>query len=85
MDEEWQRSFWYLTRPRRFIVPCLQVLYYPGNEKGEVILFEPTTSDNVSCRTIFDPITVLAPAADCRTYAIGCVTCQISGCATNLI
>ncbi|KAL4792329.1 hypothetical protein BDV19DRAFT_368592 [Aspergillus venezuelensis] len=42
-----------------------------GNEKGDVILFEPSTSDNVSCRTIFDPITALAPAADCRTYAIG--------------
>jgi hypothetical protein len=36
-----------------------------------VILFEPSTSDNVSCRTIFDPITALAPATDCRTYAIG--------------
>ncbi|KAL4780324.1 hypothetical protein BJX76DRAFT_360933 [Aspergillus varians] len=42
-----------------------------GNEKGDVILFEPSTSDNVSCRTIFDPITALAPANDCRTYAIG--------------
>ncbi|KAL2823317.1 hypothetical protein BDW59DRAFT_163476 [Aspergillus cavernicola] len=42
-----------------------------GNEKGDVILFEPSTSDNVSCRTIFDPITALAPATDCRTYAIG--------------
>ncbi|KAI9369217.1 hypothetical protein BJX61DRAFT_165462 [Aspergillus egyptiacus] len=42
-----------------------------GNEKGDVILFEPSTSDNVSCRTIFDPITALAPASDCRTYAIG--------------
>ncbi|KAL4977205.1 hypothetical protein BDW66DRAFT_150304 [Aspergillus desertorum] len=42
-----------------------------GNEKGDVILFEPSTSDHVSCRTIFDPITALAPASDCRTYAIG--------------
>ncbi|KAL2813915.1 hypothetical protein BJX63DRAFT_209257 [Aspergillus granulosus] len=42
-----------------------------GNEKGDVILFEPSTSENVSCRTIFDPITALAPATDCRTYAIG--------------
>ncbi|KAL4862907.1 hypothetical protein BDV12DRAFT_35905 [Aspergillus spectabilis] len=42
-----------------------------GNEKGDVILFEPSTSDNVSCRTIFDPVTALAPASDCRTYAIG--------------
>ncbi|KAH8425187.1 uncharacterized protein LDX57_002936 [Aspergillus melleus] len=42
-----------------------------GNEKGDVILFEPSTSENISCRTIFDPITALAPGSDCRTYAIG--------------
>ncbi|KAJ5098259.1 hypothetical protein N7532_005260 [Penicillium argentinense] len=42
-----------------------------GNGKGEVILFEPPTSEHFSARTIFDPITSLAPATDCRTYAIG--------------
>ncbi|RAL14527.1 uncharacterized protein BO97DRAFT_340503 [Aspergillus homomorphus CBS 101889] len=42
-----------------------------GNEKGDVIIFEPSTSEHISCRTIFDPITALAPATDCRTYAIG--------------
>ncbi|OQE44144.1 hypothetical protein PENCOP_c002G04078 [Penicillium coprophilum] len=42
-----------------------------GNGKGEVILFEPSTSEHMSARTIFDPITALAPAMDCRTYAIG--------------
>ncbi|PGH14492.1 hypothetical protein AJ79_02985 [Helicocarpus griseus UAMH5409] len=42
-----------------------------GNAKGEVILYEPATSEHVSSRTIFDPITALAPANDCRTYAIG--------------
>ncbi|KAJ6102399.1 hypothetical protein N7486_004826, partial [Penicillium sp. IBT 16267x] len=42
-----------------------------GNGKGEVILFEPSTSEHISARTIFDPITSLAPAMDCRTYAIG--------------
>ncbi|KAJ5120305.1 uncharacterized protein N7515_009693 [Penicillium bovifimosum] len=42
-----------------------------GNGKGEVILFEPPTSEHISARTIFDPITALAPANDCRTYAIG--------------
>ncbi|CAI7619247.1 unnamed protein product [Penicillium manginii] len=42
-----------------------------GNGKGEVILFEPPTSEHISARTIFDPITSLAPATDCRTYAIG--------------
>lgn len=44
-----------------------------GNPKGEVILFEPSSSEYISVRTIFDPITALAPAADCRTYAIGYV------------
>ncbi|KAI9703787.1 MAG: hypothetical protein M1836_007557 [Candelina mexicana] len=42
-----------------------------GNSQGNVILFEPSTSEHISARTIFDPITALAPAADCRTYAIG--------------
>ncbi|RMZ88696.1 hypothetical protein DV736_g4088, partial [Chaetothyriales sp. CBS 134916] len=42
-----------------------------GNGKGEVILFEPSTSEHVSARTIFDPITAIAPSADCKTYAIG--------------
>lgn len=42
-----------------------------GNGKGEVIMFEPATSEHISARTIFDPITSLAPAADCRAYAIG--------------
>ncbi|EAW13249.1 WD40 repeat domain-containing protein [Aspergillus clavatus NRRL 1] len=42
-----------------------------GNGKGDVVLFEPSTSEHVSTRTIFDPITALAPASDCRTYAIG--------------
>ncbi|KIV87325.1 hypothetical protein PV11_02879 [Exophiala sideris] len=42
-----------------------------GNAKGEVILFEPSTSDHISARTIFDPITAIAPSSDCKTYAIG--------------
>ncbi|EOD47121.1 putative wd g-beta repeat protein [Neofusicoccum parvum UCRNP2] len=42
-----------------------------GNAQGNVILFEPSTSEHISARTIFDPITALAPAADCRTFAIG--------------
>ncbi|KAJ5347852.1 uncharacterized protein N7506_001105 [Penicillium brevicompactum] len=42
-----------------------------GSGNGEIVLFEPSTSKHVSARTIFDPITALAPAADCRTYAIG--------------
>ncbi|KAI4140124.1 MAG: hypothetical protein L6R39_005940 [Caloplaca ligustica] len=44
-----------------------------GNSQGNVILFEPSTSEHVSARTIFDPITAIAPATDCQTYAIGCV------------
>ena len=43
-----------------------------GNAQGNVILFEPTTSEHISARTIDQiPITALAPAADCRTYALG--------------
>ena len=43
-----------------------------GNSQGHVILFEPTTSEHISARTIDQiPVTALAPAADCRTYAIG--------------
>ncbi|KAI1858588.1 hypothetical protein JX265_010681 [Neoarthrinium moseri] len=43
-----------------------------GNSQGNIILFEPTTSEHISARTI-DQITVtaIAPAADCRTFAIG--------------
>ncbi|QSZ36028.1 hypothetical protein DSL72_007152 [Monilinia vaccinii-corymbosi] len=43
-----------------------------GNAQGNVILFEPTTSEHISARTLDQiPVTALAPAADCRTYAIG--------------
>ncbi|KAI9849996.1 MAG: hypothetical protein M1838_006198 [Thelocarpon superellum] len=42
-----------------------------GNILGNVILFEPSTSEHISARTIFDPITAIAPAADCQRYAIG--------------
>lgn len=45
-----------------------------GNAQGNIILFEPSTSEHLSARTIFDPITALAPAADCRTFAIGYCT-----------
>ncbi|KAJ3556685.1 hypothetical protein NPX13_g10083 [Xylaria arbuscula] len=43
-----------------------------GNVQGNIILFEPMTSEHISARTIDQiPITALAPAADCRTFAIG--------------
>ncbi|KAJ9247944.1 hypothetical protein DTO195F2_8983 [Paecilomyces variotii] len=42
-----------------------------GNGKGEIILFEPSTSEHKSISTISDPITALAPLADCQTHAIG--------------
>ena len=42
-----------------------------GNDQGNIILFEPSTSEHISARTIFDPITAIAPASDCRTFAIG--------------
>lgn len=42
-----------------------------GNVQGSIILFEPSTSEHISSRTIFDPITAIAPAVDCRTFAVG--------------
>ncbi|KAF5696193.1 WD domain-containing protein [Fusarium globosum] len=43
-----------------------------GNTKGNIIMFEPLTSEHVSSRTIDQiAVTALAPSADCRTFAIG--------------
>ncbi|KAK3677917.1 hypothetical protein LTR78_002012 [Recurvomyces mirabilis] len=42
-----------------------------GNDQGNIILFEPSTSEHIAARTIFDPVTALAPSFDCRTFAIG--------------
>ncbi|PCD22211.1 hypothetical protein AU210_016003 [Fusarium oxysporum f. sp. radicis-cucumerinum] len=43
-----------------------------GNTKGSIIMFEPSTSQHVSSRTIDKiAVTALAPSADCRTFAIG--------------
>ncbi|KAL7755468.1 hypothetical protein ACKLNR_014566 [Fusarium oxysporum f. sp. zingiberi] len=43
-----------------------------GNTKGSIIIFEPSTSEHVSSRTIDQiAVTALAPSADCRTFAIG--------------
>ncbi|KAH6850887.1 hypothetical protein B0I37DRAFT_306973 [Chaetomium sp. MPI-CAGE-AT-0009] len=43
-----------------------------GNAQGNVILFEPTTSEHLSARTLDQiAITAISPAADCRTFAIG--------------
>ncbi|KAF4970488.1 hypothetical protein FSARC_2507 [Fusarium sarcochroum] len=43
-----------------------------GNTKGSVIMFEPSTSEHVSSRTIDQiAVTALAPSSDCRTFAIG--------------
>ena len=47
--------------------------FYTGNTQGNVIVFDPSNTEHRSNRTIFDPITALAPAADCQTYAIGSV------------
>jgi hypothetical protein len=62
--------------PRNLAVPCrprcrAPALTTAGNAQGNVILFEPSTSEHISARTIFDPITALAPSADCRNFAIG--------------
>jgi WD40 repeat protein len=43
-----------------------------GNTQGSIILFEPTTSEHISARTLDQiAVTALAPSADCRTFAIG--------------
>ncbi|CAI6097049.1 unnamed protein product [Clonostachys chloroleuca] len=43
-----------------------------GNMQGSIILFEPTTSEHISSRTLDQiPVTSLAPSSDCRTFAIG--------------
>ncbi|KAI5256790.1 hypothetical protein E4T42_01481 [Aureobasidium subglaciale] len=49
-----------------------------GNAQGNVILFEPSTSEHISARTIYDPITAIAPAADSRTFAIGSVFIRLA-------
>lgn len=48
--------------------------FFPGNTQGNIMLFEPTTSEHISARTIDQiAVTALAPSADCRTFAIGFV------------
>ena len=42
-----------------------------GNDIGDIILFEPSTSEHISARTIYDPVTAVAPSPDCQTFAIG--------------
>lgn len=51
--------------------------YLEGNAQGSVVVFEPSTSEHISARTIHDPITALAPATDCQTFGIGSVKVAI--------
>ena len=46
-------------------------LHAAGNAEGSIILFQPQDSEHISARTINDPITAIAPAWDCKTYAVG--------------
>ena len=46
-------------------------LHAAGNAEGSIILFQPQNSEHISARTINDPITAIAPAWDCKTYAVG--------------
>ena len=48
-------------------------MHAAGNTQGNVIIFNPSNTEHESARTIFDPITALAPSWDCQTYAIGYV------------
>ena len=52
-------------------------MHAAGNSQGNVILFNPSNTEHESARTIFDPITALAPSSDCQTYAIGSVHAMI--------
>ncbi len=63
---------WDMSPCRAWQAALLMVVI--GNSRN-VILFEPTTSEHISARTI-DQIAVsaIAPAADCRTFAIGSVS-----------
>lgn len=50
------------------------LILFSGNTQGNIMLFEPTTSEHISARTIDQiAVTALAPSADCRTFAIGFV------------
>ncbi|KAI5795736.1 WD40-repeat-containing domain protein [Geopyxis carbonaria] len=42
-----------------------------GDTIGNVTLFDPKRIESISARTIFDPLTAIAPAADCRSFALG--------------
>lgn len=42
-----------------------------GDSMGNVILFDPARSESISARTIFDPLTSIAPSADCKSFALG--------------
>ena len=55
-----------------FRVCVTDVFLLAGNTQGSIILFEPTTSEHISSRTIDQiAVTALAPSSDCRTFAIG--------------
>lgn len=50
---------------------------------GNVILFDPNRSESISARTIFDPLCSIAPAADCKTFALGYVIAR-SACELHI-
>ena len=49
-----------------------------GNPQGTVVIFTPSHGEHKSTRTFYDPITAIAPAWDCQTYAIGLVFLAVS-------
>ena len=49
-----------------------------GNPQGTVVIFTPSHGEHKSTRTIYVPITALAPAWDFQSYAIGFVFLTIS-------
>ena len=68
MDAQWECCIWWVIRLK---IQFFRADIAPGNGKGEVIIFAPSTSQHICVKTIYDPITALAPLSDCKTYAIG--------------
>lgn len=50
---------------------CSCIYEFIGDAMGNVTLFDPLRSESISARTIFDPLCSIAPAADCKSFALG--------------
>lgn len=78
-------EIWHLVGPYFVFVKQLMLgnackltvpAFATGDSMGNVILFDPNRSESISARTIFDPLCSIAPAADCKTFALGYVIAE---------